>query len=233
MRIVVNHLTRMDAPRICIAGIDPTTGRHIRPITEREHPLTRRLLTAHGGPFDLGALVEIGDASPYPKRPETEDHLFRPAGVEVVGRLSPKRYLELIREHAANRLQTIFGDDLLRHEWGYAIEAGRGTASLGILRVRRKPDIEIDRYGKLRLRLNDYDKPAFLSVTDLRLVQSDHKTVKAVDVAELRTRMRRGVEVLLMLGLARAFRRSGDDRERHWLQVNGICMADRPLADAP
>lgn len=233
MRIVVNHLTRMDAPRVCIAGIDPTSGRHVRPITGREHPLTRRLLTAHGGPFDLGALVEIGDAYPSPKRPETEDHLFRPAEAEVLGRLSPKRYLELIHEHAADRLQTIFGDDLVRHEWNYAVEAGRGTVSLGILRVRRKPDIEKDRYGKLRLRLNDDDKPAFLSVTDLRLVEADHTTVKAAVVADVRARMRRGVEVLLMLGLARAFQRTGDDRERHWLQVNGICLADRPLGDAP
>jgi hypothetical protein len=37
----------------------------------------------------------------------------------------------------------------------------------------------------------------------------------------------------LMLGLARAFQRSDDDCERHWLQVNGICMADRPLAEQP
>jgi uncharacterized protein (DUF488 family) len=36
-----------------------------------------------------------------------------------------------------------------------------------------------------------------------------------------------------MLGLARAFLKDGDDRERHWLQVNGICMADRPLSDRP
>lgn len=36
-----------------------------------------------------------------------------------------------------------------------------------------------------------------------------------------------------MLGLARAFQRSDDDSERHWLQVNGICMADRPLTERP
>ncbi len=231
MRIVINHLTRMEAPRICVAGIDPATGRHIRPITERDHPLTRSLLGAHGGPFDLGALVEIGNVTADPKRPETEDHLFWPARAKVMGRLSPNRYVELLHEHADDCLTAIFGDDLVRHDWNYAVEKGRGTVSLGVLRVRRRPDIEIDRYGKLRLRLNDEDKPAFLSVTDVRFVEADHKMVKAELVSDVKARMRRGVEVLLMLGLARAFQRSEDDRERHWLQVNGICMTDRPLGE--
>jgi hypothetical protein len=231
--MVVNHLTRMEAPRICIAGIAPDTGRHIRPTTGRLHPLTRNLLREQGGLFALGALIELGDITPDPKQPETEDYLFWPERAHVVGRLSPNRYLELLREHAQDRLQTIFGDELVRHDWNYAVEKDRGTASLGILRVRRRPDIEIDRYDKLRLRLNDEDKPAFLSVTDVRFVEADHRTIKTSVVADLRARMRRGVEVHLMLGLARAFQRSGDDCERHWLQVNGICMADRPLADQP
>ena len=121
----------------------------------------------------------------------------------------------------------------MRHEWNYAVEKDRGAASLGILRVRCKPDIEVDKYGKLRLRLNYGRKPAFLSVTDVRFVAPDHKTIKTDVVDDVRARMRRGVEVLLMLGLARAFQRSEDDSERHWLQVNGICMTDRPLADRP
>jgi hypothetical protein len=85
----------------------------------------------------------------------------------------------------------------------------------------------------LRLRLNDEKKPAFLSVTDVRFVEADHKTIKIEVVDDVRARMRRGVEVLLMLGLARAFQSKGDSRERHWLQVNGICMSDRPLAEQP
>jgi hypothetical protein len=67
----------------------------------------------------------------------------------------------------------------------------------------------------------------------MRFVETDHQTIKTDVVDDVRTRMKRGVEVLLMLGLARAFLKEGDDRERHWLQVNGICMADRPLDDRP
>jgi hypothetical protein len=230
MRIVVNHLTRMDAPRICLAGIDPDTGRHIRPTTERLHPLTRDLLADEGGPFALGSLIDLGDVIADPQPPETEDHLFRPADAKVVGRLSPNRYLEFLGEHAGNHLDEIFGDELVRHGRSYALDEGCGTASLGVLRVRRRPDLEVDGYGKLRLRLllRAEDKPASLPVTDVRFVDSDHKRIKSELVADVRARMRRGVNVLLMLGLSRAFHKPGDDCERHWLQVNGICMADRP-----
>jgi hypothetical protein len=234
MRIVLNHLTRMDAPRICIAGLDPDTGRHIRPTTDRLHPLTRTLLASEGGPFAIGTLVELGALTPQPEAPETEDHLFRPERARVLGRLSSSRYLELLNGHARHRLDEIFGEELGRHNWTYAVDKGCGGASLGVLRVRRKLDLEIDdRYGKLRLRLNDEQKPAFLPVTDVRFVEADHKTIKADVVADVRARMQRGVGVLLMLGLARAFQKSDDDCERHWLQVNGICMTDNPVGDTP
>jgi hypothetical protein len=67
----------------------------------------------------------------------------------------------------------------------------------------------------------------------VRFVEADHKTIKTEVVADVKARMKAGVEVLLMVGLARAFQSSGDDSERHWLQVNGICMADRPLGESP
>lgn len=233
MRFVVSHLTRMDAPRICVAGIEHDTGQHVRPTTGRTNPLTRRLLAEEHGPFALGALVDLGEVSPNPGPPEMEDHLFWPDRAQIVGRLSPNRYLELLRSNASHSLRAIFGKQLERHSWSYAVEKGCGKTSLGILQVKRKPDIQIDRYGKLRLRLPLPGRPAYLPVTDLRFVETDHQTIKADVVDDVRTRMKRDVEVLLMLGLARAFLKEGDDRERHWLQVNGICMADRPLGDRP
>ncbi len=233
MRIVISHLTRMDAPRICIAGIEPATGRHIRPISGRSHPLTRSLLAEQGGPFALGALVELDELTPNPDPPEVEDHLFWPDRARVLGQLSPSRYLELLRAHARERLGAIFGGALERHGWSYAVEKGQGAASLGILRVRRRTDIQVDAYGKLRLRLTGRGKPVYLPVTDMRFVQADHRTIKTDVVEDVSIRMHRGVEVLLMLGLARAFLKENDDRERHWLQVNGICMTDRPLAGQP
>jgi hypothetical protein len=233
MRIVISHLTRMDAPRICVAGIEASTGRHVRPTVGRSRQLTRRMLAEQGGPFSVGALVELGEVTPDPDPPETEDHLFWPEQAKALGRLSPNRYLELLRANSSVKLQSIFGSELRRQAWSYAVDEGHGSTSLGVLRLRRKPDIQVDHYAKLRLRLSALSRPAYLPVTDVRLVEPDHKTIRMDLVEDVRQRMTRGVETFLMLGLSRAFQKEGDDRARHWLQVNGICLADRPVGDQP
>lgn len=150
-----------------------------------------------------------------------------------VGQPSGARYLELLNGHARDRLQAIFGEQLERRGHTYAVDAGCGVASLGILRPRRRPDLEVDAFGKLRLRLSGEGRPASLSVTDVRFFAADQQTIRTEVVVDTRDRMRRGVGVLLMLGLARAFQVPLDDRHRHWLQVNGICLEDRPLGEAP
>lgn len=233
MRIIVSQLTRMDAPRICVAGIHPDTGRHIRPTTGRRNPLTRALLTNEGGPLTLGALIDLGETTTNPDPPETEDHLFWPDQMNLLGQLSSKRYLEMLRAHARSSLNAIFGPSLARHARTYAVDQGHGHSSLGILRSQRKPSILVDRYGKLRLRLPTKEGPAYLPVTDVRLVERDQATIKLEAVEDLNSRMSRGIETLLMLGLSRAFHKDGDECDRHWLQVNGICMSDRPLGELP
>ena len=57
MRIVVNHLTRMQPGYICVAGIDVQDNEHIRPVLGREQ-LTVGLLARNGGAFDMGRLVD-------------------------------------------------------------------------------------------------------------------------------------------------------------------------------
>ena len=59
MRIVVNHLTRMQPSYICVAGIDVQDNEHIRPVLGRER-LTVGLLARNGGAFDMGRLVDLG-----------------------------------------------------------------------------------------------------------------------------------------------------------------------------
>jgi hypothetical protein len=41
----------MTGSRICVAGIDTKTYRHVRPVTPPSDPLTRALLRENGGPF--------------------------------------------------------------------------------------------------------------------------------------------------------------------------------------
>jgi hypothetical protein len=234
MRIVVNHLTRMSAPRICVAGIDPETLEHVRPTTPPTDLITRRLLREEGGPFAVGAIVDIGRVVPEPSAPETEDHRFRTTSARLVGDVEGGEFLDLLEEVSDSDLDGAFGPALERIGWKYAVESGRGERSLAVVRAHRRPTLDVDRkYGRLQLRFNDPDPPTYLSVTDVRFFEDDQRTVNADVVDDVSRRLRQGVDAFLMLGLARAYRASNDDRERHWLQLNGLCLADSPVGNVP
>jgi len=230
MQIVVNHLTRMTAPRICLAGIELESSNHIRPVTGPEQPLTRALLREVGGALEVGALVDLGDVQPRPSSPETEDHLLDPTRIESVRTLDGDEYLQLIDAVCHGSLEEAFGPALQRREWKYAVDVGQGERSLACIRAHNIPSLVVDdRYRKLQLRFNDPEKPAFFSVTDLRFVEADHKTLRQDLIDDVQGRLLQGTGVRVMFGLARAFRAAGDDTKRHWLQVNGLCLEDRPV----
>jgi hypothetical protein len=48
MRVVVNHLTRMSSPYVCVTGVDKS-GAHIRPVLAAGQ-LDRTLLLSEGEP---------------------------------------------------------------------------------------------------------------------------------------------------------------------------------------
>ena len=77
MRILVDHLTRMQAGYFCVAGVDVSTLRHVRPVLRRDR-LTIDLLRPHGGPFDVGAVVYLGSTTDVGHPPELEDRRFDP-----------------------------------------------------------------------------------------------------------------------------------------------------------
>lgn len=222
----------MSTPRICIAGIEPGTGRHIRPVTGRKNPLERGLLRSEGGPCEIGAKIDLGRLKARPSPPETEDHLFWPERARHLGRLDPDDYLGQLQMIASQDLEQLFGVDLKRREWNFAVPTGQGKTSLACFRPRNQPKLTSD-FGKLSVQLAEWEKPAYRPMTDLRLVGSDHKTVRRDVVEDVNRRLRRGAGVVLMLGLARAWKAPTDDEERHWLQVNGICLEDSPLGDDP
>ena len=77
------------------------------------------------------------------------------------------------------------------------------------------------------------DTPTYLSVADIRFVEPDHKTIRTDVVDDVHARLQRGVGVYVMFGLSRAFTAIGDNQDRHWLQVNGLCLEDRPVGNIP
>lgn len=231
MQIVLNHVTRMRSSRICIAGIEQGSGRHVRPTTSATELLTRDLLTVEGGFVEPGMLVDVEHARPMPNPPEVEDCRCSLGGIRPVRRLGGTDYLALLDGLAEVSLEDLFGADLYRAtRWKYAVDPGHGAASLGVLRVDRPPHLEIDRYGKVTARLNDPEPPAYATVTDVRFFESDHRTPREDRIDDVNRRLGRGVEAFVMVGLARPFAKTGN---LHWLQVNGICLADRPLGERP
>jgi hypothetical protein len=224
----------MIEPRICVAGIDVATRRHVRPTTSASDPITRRLLRDEGGPFGVGALVDLGPVSHRPVAPESEDHQFSTSRARHLGTVEGAAFLALLDEASSADLEEGFGPDLERVGWKYAVECGKGNRSLAVVRAQSRPGLQIDAaYGRLELRFDDPDPPTYLRVTDVRFYEPDHKTIRRDTVDDVARRLRAGVDVYLMLGLARAYRAANDDRERHWLQLNGLCLADRPVGEVP
>jgi hypothetical protein len=228
-QIVLNHITRMKSSRICIAGIEVGTKRHLRPVTSRNDPMTRALLADEGGSIQLGAGVELGQTTATPNRPETEDHLCQTRNFEALGVLSDQEYLDLLGKVDDDDLATAFGQGLLRNGHTYAMEAGGGDYSLACVRAGAYDRLSID-FGTLHLRAFG---GARISVTDVRFFESDQKTLRADVISNVNARLRRGVGAYLMLGLSRPWARPDEDEEFHWLQLNGICLEDSPLGAAP
>ena len=83
MKIVINHLTRMQKGCICVAGIDLATGQHVRPLLRSA--LRKDICARYGGPFDIGRLVDLGWTRYIGTRPETEDYLFHQSEVRSIG----------------------------------------------------------------------------------------------------------------------------------------------------
>jgi hypothetical protein len=234
-QIAVNHLTRMRDLHICVAGIEKESRQHLRPVTDpRQNRMGRELLVEQGGPFELGAVVELGTVSPRPVPPAIEDHRFRPERARRIGRLAPGHYLELIDSVAHRNLRNAFGRDLKRRgERKYATDLGRGERTLACLRLRPPLALEIDRFGRLHLRFEQASRTAYASVTDLRFYKEDQSTLRHDLIDDVSARLRRGIGAWGMFGLGRAWKASNDDAERHWLQLNGLCLEDRPLGSRP
>lgn len=219
MEIVVTHVTRMSVGFICVAGIDPETGRHVRPVTGYGR-LTTAMLGRNGGPFELGRRVDLGPTRSVGSPPEVEDQLFRAEAVRVVGEVSADEFVRLLGAAASRSLTGIFGEDFVAQGRTAAVDRGRGKASLGCLLPSERPHLMLE-YGKVKISLADDALKLVASVTDLQLYGQDHSTPDATAVDQVNADLAR-VPTFISVGLSRPFIRPGDTVERHWLQTNTI-----------
>lgn len=232
MRIVINHLTRMQPGWICAAGIDVDSNRHIRPVANR--PLGVELLSRNGGPLALGRTLDLGETEFCGRMPEIEDRRFEPGSVRVADELDDYQLYFRCSQVAAWELREIFGPDLewINHRPGCpgtaAVPEQRGVRSLGCYWARAAELQVVPTQGRSKVRLYCEQDEVQLSiaVADVRLYREDHLTPDESMIARMQAAMARQSRVLVSLGLSRARRYDEGQPARHWLQVNNLHLPD-------
>jgi hypothetical protein len=177
----------------------------------------------------MACIVELGRTQERGSPPETEDSLFDPAGASLLGVLSPKEYWKLLTEVAKKDLADIFGGALQQQGQTCTVAVGTGVASLGCLVPSLRPAIAIDSYDRVRARLIVGQFSMNLPVNDLRFYNEDNRTPRTRVVNDVARRIKKGVGVVLSLGLTRPWQKPGDSLPRHWLQLNNIHLEDDPV----
>ena len=100
MRLLINHLTRMQAGCICVAGIDLQSGLHVRPVANRM--LSAKLLECHGGPLEIGVVIDLGESTFAGRVPEIEDRTSDPSKWVPVDRVSPQQLFDCMAATASS-----------------------------------------------------------------------------------------------------------------------------------
>jgi len=226
MRVLINHLTRMQAGYICVAGLDLATHQHIRPVLGGQLPAD--MLDSRNGPFNIGNVVELGYVRNVGHAPETEDRRFVRRDAIKQTTTSAADFWNALSAVAQRSFLTIFGPDFHAQGAGWAVDVGRGIASLGCIRPDAEPGFAIE-HDKLRMRFSLGKCHCNLSVTDLRCYEEDHHTVRQAVVNDVAQRLHAGTAVILAVGLCRPWQKPTDTVRRHWLQLNNIHLADDPL----
>lgn len=228
MKIVVNHLTRMQQGYMCVAGIDMDTGLHVRPVLD--HQMTIDMLSLHGGPFDIGRIVDLGDTRFVGRVPEVEDRWFDAAMVRHTDDMPSDQFWDLLRRAVHEKLGTIFGPDLERVGSTCAVAETAGLRSLGCYWANNGRLFLDDSRDRRRLRFawNAGGYSFNVPVTDIRLYADDHVTPCEPRIHHLAERLSVESRVLVSVGLSRPYRKSANDPPRHWLQINNFHLADNP-----
>jgi len=222
----------MERGYICVAGIDLATLHHLRLLLRRER-LKTSLLARHGGPFDIGHIVALKHGRPKPVPPHVEDCLVPLSQITVIKVAESGEYWELLKNISRTSLREIFGTSLRQlGASSYGTAAGQGEASLGCLRLKKRPEIYLGgspERPRIRLRLTDGELHVDAPVTDLRLYGEDHCSPLASRVEEIKQKIRTSQGIILSLGLTRAFAVAPEQPAVHWLQVNNLHFQEKPV----
>jgi hypothetical protein len=228
MKIVVNHLTRMQEGYMCVAGIDLDTGLHVRPVLDRQMRID--MLSVHGGPFDIARIVDLGETRFVGKVPEIEDRWFEADSARHVGDMPAGEFWTLLENSAQQKLGAIFGPELELVGSTCAVVETRGLRSLGCYWASAGRLHVDEKYGRKRIRFSwQAGEHLFnVPVTDIRLYDHDHITPCHAKIEWFNGRIDEQSPNLVSVGLSRPYRKQTDDPPRHWLQINNLHPRHEP-----
>lgn len=227
-QIAITDLTRMQEPKVCIAGYakDGTCVRPVIPFQGIPEWFLHKDDCLIVRPF---AVVELDLLRPTPEPPHTEDweidHFHRRL---VVAQLPDERKQRLLERTSSGSVADIFEAEI-HDDFGFYIKAGEGARSLGTIRpaeiggVIYEPKTE----GKwdYRIVFKDQARQVYrLAVTDLayRCYLDYGRVEVGYPVDELVSRLASLFNqrtTFLRIGLARQWERFPD---RCYLQITGI-----------
>jgi len=234
--MIVTDVTRMAAPRVCVAGFFSDDGMAVRPVMPYKSgkDITEEFLWKKDvlivRPF---AEVRLSFMRPTPEAPHTEDwEIDTRPGLELVRNLSPEERKSFLQEHLDSSVDSIFGAPIQDDRY---ICKGEGARSLGTVLAGSVSEVT---YGQrryegeeakweYRVRFTDASTREFsLAVTDLtfRAACDYLRDRQGWDLGRISGWMteffgsaRR--EVYLRIGLARGWEKHPD---RCYLQVTGV-----------
>lgn len=231
MEIVINHLACAAQGRISVAGLFlPDQQTHIRPCPPADLSFAIDMFVERGGPFAVGAVINITEPQWHPQRPHIEDHIVKQGSLSHSGRMDARAFWRILDANAQNNLGAIFGPELRASGTNFTwriVDENKGLVSLGLLRVKKDALLTVD--NGLRFWLTESCARACLLVTDLRLHYDDGAI--RYDLAEvIAERLATDKPCILSVGLTRAYSPNGRERY-HFVQVNNIFFEDDPLGD--
>lgn len=229
MKIIVTDLTRFTNREIvCLAGIDPVSGRCIRPMWmngNKSEYLSFSGVKQHK--VIPGSILEA-EFTPVnnPHPPHIEDCIIE-GKITNTGNASADQFEDVLRRSAFTSVAEAFGAPPDGKSYSTEKPPQKSIITLRIDSPARQFKIIVDdKYGKPKFKAHITDgdgrQLSFLSVTDLGFV--DHITqliTKDPTLAELNKFLANQDHLYLRIGLSRPWSKDGE-AEKLWVQLNGI-----------
>lgn len=219
MKIIVTDLTRFSNPEIvCIAGVDLTSRRLVRPMPYLKTEICRKLNILPG------AIIE-GDFKPKPhnEKPHIEDFEYKEDAIMFLGPSSAGKFKEALLCGLVDNIETGFNIEL--NDYQKFIPSNKAPDRSIITIILKSISIVKDKFNpeKLKAVFTDSSDKNFyyIPITDIGFHGYAESEKKDEGRRKLNSFIRRQDEVFLRIGLSRYWEHE-DGRKGFWLQVNGI-----------